>query len=112
MQPTWRMRHAQSFLMYNKLTTDNTQRAPMRCEAGRVKRLSQGSLIRVMREIDNLLGLPAAATAEVFFHLKTLSIVYVVCEAHVMSSLESAMYYRLFIYGIFKVSYRRNRNSI
>lgn len=109
MQPTWRMRHAESFLMYNKLTTDNTKRAPMPCEAGRVKRLSQGSLIRVMREIDNLLGLPAA---EVFFHFKTLSLVYVVCEAHVMSSLESAMYYRLFIYGIFKVSYRRNRNSI
>lgn len=53
----------------------HTQRAPMRCEAGRVKRLSQGSLIRVMREIDNLLGLPAAATAaaaKVFFHFKTL----------------------------------------
>lgn len=93
MQPTWRMRHAQSFLMYNKLTTDNTQRAPMRCEAGRVKRLSQGSLIRVMREIDNLLGLPAAAAAaEVFFHFKTLSLVSLVCVAHVISSLESAMY--------------------
>lgn len=95
MQPTWRMRHAQSFLMYNKLTTDNTQRAPMPCEAGRVKRLSQGSLIRVMREIDNLLGLPTAATtaaAKVFFHFKTLSLVSLVCVAHVISSLESAMY--------------------
>lgn len=102
MQPTWRMRHAQSFLMYNKLTTDNTHNA-LRCEAGRVKRLSQGSLIRVMREIDNLLGLPAATTAaEVFFHFKILSLVYLVCGVDVMSSLENVMNFVLYIFVIFK----------
>lgn len=96
------MAYASCTIISHVQQADNRQHTT-RCEAGRVKRLSQGTLIRVMREIDNLLGLPAAtAAAEVFFHFKILSLVYLVCLVDVMSSLENVMNFILYNFVIFK----------